>query len=101
MNTVYSLKTLNQIRPLLIGFRKANGLTQKEVSERLGVTQQTYARLEANPASASMERLFRVFTVLGVEMVLSSGQQILSSMSSSTMEESEQQIDSPARREKW
>ncbi|EBS7695917.1 transcriptional regulator, partial [Salmonella enterica] len=27
--------------------------------------------------------------------------QILSSMSSSTMEESEQQIDSPARREKW
>ncbi|EGO1316007.1 helix-turn-helix transcriptional regulator, partial [Salmonella enterica] len=43
MNTVYPLKTLNQIRPLLIGFRKANGLTQKEVSERLGVTQQTYA----------------------------------------------------------
>ena len=45
MNTQYALKTLNQLRPVLIGFRKANGLTQKDVSERLGITQQTYARL--------------------------------------------------------
>lgn len=59
MNTQYALKTLNQLRPVLIGFRKANGLTQKDVSERLGITQQTYARLEANPASAGFERLFR------------------------------------------
>lgn len=73
MNTQYALKTLNQLRPVLIGFRKANGLTQKDVSERLGITQQTYARLEANPASAGFERLFRVFSVLGVEIVLSSG----------------------------
>ena len=68
MNTQYALKTLNQLRPVLIGFRKANGLTQKDVSERLGITQQTYARLEANPASAGFERLFRVFSVLGVQM---------------------------------
>ncbi|HEL9812535.1 TPA: XRE family transcriptional regulator, partial [Klebsiella pneumoniae] len=27
MNTQYALKTLNQLRPVLIGFRKANGLT--------------------------------------------------------------------------
>ena len=73
MNTQYALKTLNQLRPVLIGFRKANGLTQRDVSERLGVTQQTYARLEANPASVGFERLFRVFSVLGVEIVLSSG----------------------------
>ncbi|KAE9862269.1 helix-turn-helix domain-containing protein, partial [Escherichia coli] len=65
MNTQYALKTLNQLRPVLIGFRKANGLTQRDVSERLGVTQQTYARLEANPASVGFERLFRVFSVLG------------------------------------
>ncbi|MDZ7320085.1 helix-turn-helix domain-containing protein [Kosakonia sacchari] len=97
MNTVYPLKTLNQLRPLLVGFRKANGLTQKNVSERLGVTQQTYARLEANPGSASIERLFRVFTILGVEMTLSSG-------SSSTATESavsDNKDVSPARREKW
>ena len=72
MKNVYPIKILTQLRPMLLGFRKANGLTQKDVSERLGVTQQTYARLEANPASASIERLFKVFTVLGVEISLSS-----------------------------
>ena len=60
MKNVYPIKTLSQLRPLLIGFRKANGLTQKDLSERLGVTQQTYARLEANPARASIERLFKI-----------------------------------------
>lgn len=97
MKTFYPVKTLNQLRPLLIGFRKVSGLTQKEVSERLGVTQQTYARLEANPASASIERLFRVFSVLGVEINLSS-------VSSSDIEPTEKHvnfINSPARREKW
>lgn len=95
MNTAYPLKTLNQLRPLLVGFRKANGMTQKDVSEKLGVTQQTYARLEANPASASIERLFKVFTVLGVEMVLSAGQ------FSVIQESAEKPDNSPARQEKW
>ncbi|WP_283602507.1 helix-turn-helix transcriptional regulator [Serratia proteamaculans] len=98
MNTVYPLKTLRQLRPLLVGFRKAKGLTQKDVSERLGVTQQTYARLELNPASASMERLFRVFNVLGIEMVFSSE---LASPGCEAEEASTAHIDSPARREQW
>lgn len=101
MNTVYPLKTLSHLRPLLIGFRKANGLTQKDVSERLGVTQQTYARLEASPGSASIERLFKVFTVLGVEVVLSAGPAELVSTPSFSMEESGIQNTLPARREKW
>ncbi|MFB4731513.1 helix-turn-helix domain-containing protein, partial [Enterobacter hormaechei subsp. steigerwaltii] len=42
MKNVYPIKILTQLRPMLLGFRKANGLTQKDVSERLGVTQQTY-----------------------------------------------------------
>ncbi len=99
MNTVYPLKTLNQLRPLLVGFRKAHGLTQKEVSARLGITQQTYARLEANPARASIERLFKVFTVLGIEMELSS----FGSPAANTdpVEAPDSLADSPARREKW
>lgn len=98
MKNVYPVKTLNQLRPLLIGFRKANGLTQKELSEQLGVTQQTYARLEANPARASIERLFKIFTVLGVEINLSSG---ISSSASKPTEEKGILVNSPARREKW
>lgn len=98
MNTVYPLKTLSQLRPLLVGFRKAKGLTQKDVSERLGVTQQTYARLESNPASASLKRLFRVFNVLGIEMVFSSE---LTFPGCETEEASAEHKNSPARREQW
>ncbi|EAN4677714.1 XRE family transcriptional regulator [Salmonella enterica] len=98
MNTLYPLKTINQLRPLLIGFRKVNGLTQKDIAERLGVTQQTYARLEANPGCTSIERLFKVFTVLGVEIELSSP---LASSTINSDKLTDKYRDSPARREKW
>lgn len=98
MRTVYPLKTITQLRPLLIGFRKVNGLTQKDIAEKLGVTQQTYARLEANPGSASIERLFKVFTVLGVEIELSSP---LASSTINSDKLNDKYRHSPARREKW
>lgn len=66
----YPIKTLNQLRPILQGFRKAAGLTQAMMASHLGVTQQTYAKLEANPAAASVERLFRVLRVLDVDLTL-------------------------------
>lgn len=97
MNNVYPLKMLNQLRPLLIGFRKSKGMTQKDVSERLGVSQQNYARLESNPASASIERLFKVFSVLGVEISFSSAT-ITTGM---TQREENSEQNSPARHEKW
>ncbi|CAN7736451.1 helix-turn-helix transcriptional regulator [Caballeronia sp. 15715] len=66
----YPVKTPFQLRPLLVGFRKAAGLTQAQMASHLGVTQQTYAQLEAKPESASMERLLQVLTVLKVGIVL-------------------------------
>lgn len=98
MKTVYPLKILSHLRPVLIGFRKANGLTQKELSKRLGVTQQTYARFEANPASASFDRLFKVFSVLGVEIELSSQETLPQAKSELT---TQQHSTLPARQEKW
>ncbi|MGC4123308.1 helix-turn-helix transcriptional regulator [Enterobacter sp.] len=98
MKTVYQIKTINQLRPLLTGFRKANGLTQKDLAERLGVTQQTYSRLESRPSSASIERLFKVFNVLGVKIALSC--ESLSTGSGQT--EAIHSFDaSPARSEQW
>jgi HTH-type transcriptional regulator/antitoxin HipB len=66
----YPIKTLSQLRPILKGFRKAAGLTQAMMASHLGVTQQTYAQLEANPAAVSVERLFRVLRVLNVDLML-------------------------------
>lgn len=66
----YPIQTISQLRPILQGFRKAAGLTQAALAARLGVTQQTYARLEADPAAISVERFFRVLRVLGIELTM-------------------------------
>jgi HTH-type transcriptional regulator/antitoxin HipB len=40
------------------------------MAQRLGITQQSYAYFEANPASATLDRLFVVMRILGVEIGL-------------------------------
>ena len=67
---IYPIKTLSQISLLLKGFRKEKGLTQAVMAERLGITQQSYAYFEANPATATLERLFLVLRMLDVEISL-------------------------------
>lgn len=69
----YPIRTLQQIRPLLVGFRKRAGLSQARVAALLGVTQQTYAKIEANPTATSVERLFTILRLLGSEIVLAQG----------------------------
>ncbi|WP_175870471.1 helix-turn-helix transcriptional regulator [Burkholderia sp. BCC0397] len=66
----FPVQTLTQLRPILVGFRKSAGLTQAQLAARLGITQQSYAQLEANPSVASIERLFKVLNALGVRMML-------------------------------
>jgi len=66
----YPIKTLTQLKPILVGFRKQAGLTQAALASRLGITQQSYAKIEANPASTSVERLFTILRLLGGEIVL-------------------------------
>jgi HTH-type transcriptional regulator/antitoxin HipB len=66
----YPIKTLGQLPLVLKGFRKLRGLTQAAVAERLGITQQSYAYFEANPATATLERLFTVLRLLDVEISL-------------------------------
>ncbi|WP_371141158.1 helix-turn-helix domain-containing protein [Burkholderia cepacia] len=77
----FPVQTLNQLRPILVGFRKSAGLTQAQLAARLGVTQQSYAQLEANPSAVSIERLFKVLNTLGVRMTLAPGTQDVSAAS--------------------
>ena len=67
---IHPIKTLGQLTPMLKAFRKTKGLTQAAMAEKLGITQQSYAYFEANPASATLERLFMVLRMLDVEISL-------------------------------
>ena len=65
-----TINTLEQIKPILIGFRKVNGLSQKALAEKLGISQQSYQALERAPQKATIQRLFKVLSMLGVKLQL-------------------------------
>ena len=67
----YTINTLDQLKPILVGYRKSKGLSQKALAAKLGVSQQTYQTLESNPQKVTIERLFNVLTLLGVKLSLS------------------------------
>lgn len=66
----YPIKTLSQLTLILKGFRKEHRLTQAAMAEKLGISQQSYAYFEANPARTTIDRLFMVLRILGVEISL-------------------------------
>ena len=67
---IYPIKTPSQLPLVLKGFRKEKGITQAAMAEKLGITQQSYAHFEANPATATLERIFMVLRMLDVEISL-------------------------------
>ncbi|MFC4276114.1 helix-turn-helix domain-containing protein [Achromobacter aloeverae] len=69
----YTVRTAEQLSPLLQGFRKQAGLTQAATALRLGITQQTLSALERNAAKVSADRLLALLGILGVELVLRQG----------------------------
>ena len=68
---LYTINTLDQLKPVLVGYRKARGFSQKDMAEKLGVKQQSYQYLESNPQKITVARLFRVLNLLGVKLHLS------------------------------
>jgi HTH-type transcriptional regulator / antitoxin HipB len=67
----YPVRTASELHLMLRAFRKSAGLTQAGMADLLGIRQQTYAALEANPGSASTERVLKVLRILKVDMTLS------------------------------
>ena len=48
--------------------RKSCGLTQVELSKRLGVTQQQYSRYETNTNKITLEMFLKIIKVCGLEI---------------------------------
>ncbi len=67
----YVVNTPAQLKPILVGYRKSKGMSQKAMAEKLNVTQQAYQALESNPQAATFERLMKVLNILGVKLSLS------------------------------
>lgn len=68
----FVVRTSHQLPILLSAFRKTAKLTQADVAILMGVTQQTVSAMERNAKAVSAERLMKLLSVLGVDLVLRS-----------------------------
>ena len=68
----FVVRTSHQLPLLLSAFRKTAQLTQADVAILMGVTQQTVSAMERNAKAVSAERLMKLLSVLGVDLVLRS-----------------------------
>lgn len=66
----YTIRLASQLGDILKAFRTSQGLSQSETAQRIGISQQAYSLLENAPQRASFERLLRVCSTLGIEVVL-------------------------------
>lgn len=66
----YPVTTPLQLSVHIRSLRKAKGWSQRELGDRIGVGQTRIARIEADPASISVEQLMKLLAALGVKTVL-------------------------------
>ena len=55
--------------------REARGLSQKQLADKLGITQQAYSNLEKKPERATLERLREIAQILQVELITLLGEE--------------------------
>ncbi len=66
----YVIRTPAQLGQVLKGLRRDRRLTQAAVAARMGLLQSKVSTLEADPGKTSVDRLFRLLSALGMELVL-------------------------------
>jgi HTH-type transcriptional regulator/antitoxin HipB len=66
----YPIRADQQLPLLLRSLRRSRRLSQAELAQRLGVSQQTISQMERNAATVTVQRLTKVLSVLGAQLVL-------------------------------
>lgn len=66
----YLLQTPDQLAVHLRALRQAQGWSQKQLAERLGLSQSRIARIERDPLHISVDQMLKVLSVLGASMCI-------------------------------
>lgn len=61
-------KTIDELILIFLKYRKQNKLTQKDLAEKLGTTQQAVSRLEKNMINPSLEFITKSLYEMGYEI---------------------------------
>ena len=65
-----SIRTGQQLGQILIGRRKALGLSQQQLGIKVGISQKRQSALERQPGRITIERLLGLLAALGLELVV-------------------------------
>lgn len=68
----YTVHTPRQLGQVLKGQRKSQQLTQKAVSDIVGLLPKTVSKLELDPDTATLESLFKLLSALQLELTVRS-----------------------------
>jgi HTH-type transcriptional regulator/antitoxin HipB len=66
----HTIRTDAQLSQLLASARKARGLTQSALAERMGVSQQLVSKMERDILQTTVPRLLHALRILQVHLVL-------------------------------
>lgn len=70
MPALYPVQTPQQLAAYLRALRKAQGMTQRELGQQLGVSVARVSTIEQNPGAVSLQQLLRVLHALGAQLSL-------------------------------
>ena len=70
-----SIRTNQQLGQLLVGRRKALGLSQQELGAKVGISQKRQSGLELQPGRVTVDRLLGLLAALGLELVIQDREQ--------------------------
>jgi HTH-type transcriptional regulator/antitoxin HipB len=68
--TDYLIKTPQQLGAVLQGYRKEQGLTQKNVGAKVGLAQNAVSQIESETGRAGLARIFKLLAALELELVV-------------------------------
>ncbi len=66
----YKIAIAQQLSSLLKSMRKQAGLTQKDMGEKLGISQRVFARNETHPENVHFERILQILSELDADLVI-------------------------------
>jgi len=66
--TTAQLRSAEDLGAIIALVRKRNGLTQRQLAERLGVSQRYVSELELGKPKIADERYFRLLALLGITL---------------------------------
>jgi HTH-type transcriptional regulator/antitoxin HipB len=73
MTSRFPIVTAEQLPAYLRALRKSQGLTQRELAERLGVSIARISTIEQNPGAVSLKQLMQLMHSLGARLTIETG----------------------------